>query len=313
MKVLITSNSFGKFDKTAKEKLVSQGWEIQTNPYGKIMDEQEMKQVIKDVDAVILGSDPVTESVLKSANRLKIISRYGVGIDNIDVHAAEKRGITITRTVNANADAVADYTIGLMLSTLRHLPQADEKLQQGIWDKKTGLDLCHKVVGVFGLGAIGKGVVRRLRGFGCTIIAYDPYADSEFCAENNVALYEPAAIFKEADVITLHFPGNADGKPFISREELGLMKQSAVIVNTARASLVDEKAVLDAVEQGKLYGYGTDVFSSEPAIPSYFLNKGNVVLSPHMAAVSVGAINRMSQMAVDHILEFFEKESENKS
>ncbi len=303
MKVLITSNSFGRYDKDPVEMMQNAGWDLIPNPFGRILSEDEMVELIKDVDAVILGSDPVTRKVLENANKLKVISRYGVGTDNIDLETAKRLGITVKIAKDANSEAVADYTIGLMLSTLRHISDTDQHLRNGTWKKYTGLDLCNKTVGVFGLGAIGKGVVKRLSGFGCTILGYDLYEDAEFNSKYNVTLSDAQTIFEKADIISLHIPGNANNQPLIGEDELNILKDTAVIINTARASLVDEKAVVDAINAGKIYGYGTDVFSSEPNIPEIFVGQKNVVLSPHMAAVSVGAINKMSQMAVQNIFD----------
>ena len=173
MKVLITSNSFGKFDEAPRKRMLDLGWELLDNRYHHIMSEEEMMNEVPGVDAIILGSDIVSKRVLDKADKLKIISRYGVGIDNIDTAEAEKRGIAVTVTKNCNTEAVADYTIALMLATLRHVCNVHSSLQKGIWKKETGMDLCHKTVGVFGLGAIGRQVVKRLKGFECKILGYD--------------------------------------------------------------------------------------------------------------------------------------------
>lgn len=314
MKVLITSNSFGKFDPEPKAFMESLGWEVVGNRYHHILNEEEMMNEVPGVDAIILGSDTVSKKVLDKADSLKIISRYGVGIDNIDLQEAEKKGIKVTVTKNCNTEAVADYTIGLMLSTIRHICNVDHSLKKGKWNKETGLDLCHKTVGIIGLGSIGRQVVKRLKGFDCKILGYDKYIDDKYCEENNITVVDdPVNIFKQADIITLHAPGNSDGKPLIGKNELDLMNDHTVLINTARASLVDEEAIIDALKNKKIYGYGTDVFSSEPHINNQFLNLDNVVLSPHTAAVSVEAINKMTRCAVDNILDYFgvKKDEEN--
>lgn len=173
MKVLITSNSFGKFDPKPKAFMESLGWKVVGNRYHHIMNEEEMMGEVAGVDAIILGSDIVSKKVLDKADSLKIISRYGVGIDNIDLEECEKRGIKVTVTRNCNTEAVADYTVGLMLATTRHICNVDKNLKAGVWQKETGLDLCHKTVGVVGLGAIGRQVIKRLKGFDCKILGYD--------------------------------------------------------------------------------------------------------------------------------------------
>lgn len=315
MKVLITSNSFGKFDSKPKAFMESLGWEVVGNRYHHIMNEEEMMGEVAGVDAIILGSDIVSKKVLDKADSLKIISRYGVGIDNIDLEECEKRGIKVTVTRNCNTEAVADYTVGLMLATIRHICNVDKNLKAGVWQKETGLDLCHKTVGVVGLGAIGRQVIKRLKGFDCKILGYDKFLDENYCKENDITVMEPEEIFKQADVITLHVPGNPDGTPMIGEKELASMNENTILINTARGSLVDEKALIEALKEHKIYGYGTDVPSGEAdeieAIKKRFEGLDNVVLSPHTAAVTVEAVNKMTNTAVDHILEFFDVKKEN--
>lgn len=315
MKVLITSNSFGKFDPKPKAFMESLGWEVVGNRYHHIMNEEEMMGEVAGVDAIILGSDIVSKKVLDKADSLKIISRYGVGIDNIDLEECEKRGIKVTVTRNCNTEAVADYTVGLMLATTRHICNVDKNLKAGVWQKETGLDLCHKTVGVVGLGAIGRQVIKRLKGFDCKILGYDKLLDENYCKENDITVMEPEEIFKQADVITLHVPGNPDGTPMIGEKELASMNENTILINTARGSLIDEKALIEALKGHRIYGYGTDVPSGEAdeieAIKKRFEGLDNVVLSPHTAAVTVEAVNKMTNIAVDHILEFFDVKKEN--
>lgn len=315
MKVLITSNSFGKFDPKPKAFMESLGWEVVGNSYHHIMNEEEMMGEVAGVDAIILGSDIVSKKVLDKADSLKIISRYGVGIDNIDLEECEKRGIKVTVTRNCNTEAVADYTVGLILATTRHICNVDKNLKAGVWQKETGLDLCHKTVGVVGLGAIGHQVIKRLKGFDCKILGYDKLLDENYCKENDITVMEPEEIFKQADVITLHVPGNPDGTPMIGEKELASMNENTILINTARGSLIDEKALIEALKGHKIYGYGTDVPSGEAdeieAIKKRFEGLDNVVLSPHTAAVTVEAVNKMTNIAVDHILKFFDVKKEN--
>ena len=309
MKILITSNSFGKFDETPKKKMEDLGWELIPNRYHKILGEQEMMQEVQDIDGIILGSDTVNKNVLDNANKLKIISRYGVGIDNIDLEECKRKNIEVTVTKNCNTEAVADYAIGLMLSVLRHICNVNNSLNSGVWKKETGMDLCHKKVGVIGLGSIGRQVIKRLKGFDCKILGYDLYLDEEYCRENDIEVMTPEEIYKDADIITLHTPGNSDGSPMIGEHELAMMSEQTVIINTARASLVDEEAIIKALKAKAIYGYGTDVFQGEPMMNEGFKGLDNVVLSPHNAAVSKEAVNKMSNLAVDNLIAYFEKEA----
>ena len=305
MKVLITSNSFGKFDPRPREFMEALGWEVTGNRYHHIMNEEEMMGEVPGLDAIILGSDTVSKKVLEKADHLKIISRYGVGIDNIDLEEAKKRNIEVTITRNCNTEAVADYALGLMLAVTRHICNVDANLKKGVWKKETGLNLCHKTVGVIGLGSIGRQVVKRLKGFDCRILGYDKFPDEKYCQENEIEFMEPGEIFRKADIITLHAPGNPDGTPLIGEKELSSMNEHTILINTARASLVDEEALIRALRERRIYGYGTDVFSGEPHINENFKKLDNVVLSPHTAAVSIEAVNRMTCCAVDNILNYF--------
>ena len=178
-------------------------------------------------------------------------------------------------------------------------------LAKGDMEKGNRYGLCHKTVGVFGLGAIGRQVVKRLKGFESKILGYDIFADEEYCEKEGICLLSPQEIFKQADIITLHVPGNADGTHFITQQELELMKPEAVLINTARASLIDETAMVQALRQKRIYGYGTDVFDGEPHMNPEFIGLNNVVCSPHTAAVSVEAVNTMSHAAVEHLMEYF--------
>lgn len=308
MELLITSNSFGKNDPSARQRLRDAGWDIRENPKGTILSESDMVEAVRGVDAIILGSDPVTSAVLDSAPELKLISRYGVGIDNIDMEAAKKRGVDIRVTRAANAEAVADFTLGLVLSLLRHIPKANDDLQNGTWKKRRGFDLYQKTVGVIGCGAIGRRVISRLKGFQCKILGYDLKPDSKYFLDNNIKQSSLEEILEKSDIITLHVP-NASGVTLIGEKELAKMKPDAVLVNTARGGLVDEQAVLRSLKSRNLYGYGADVFSSEPEIPSYFngCEDLNLVLTPHMAAVSAEATSEMTRMAVDNVLEYFQR------
>lgn len=307
MKVLITSNSFGSYNPAPRQQMLDLGWELIDNRYHHIMNEEEMMEEVHDVDAIILGSDIVSKRVLDNAKKLKIISRYGVGIDNIDCAYAKEKGIEVTVTKNCNTEAVADYAIGLMLAVSRHICNVNYEMHQGNWVKATGLDVCHKTVGVFGLGAIGRQVIARLQGFGCHILGYDAFVDEAYVKEHNIELVQPEEIFQRADVITLHMPGSVDGTHFINKKELDMMKPTCIVINTARASLVNEIDMIDALRNNKLYGYGSDVFDGEPHMNPSFQELPNAVLSPHNAAVSEEAVNNMSQVAVDHLITFFKE------
>ncbi|GMG95360.1 phosphoglycerate dehydrogenase [Tepidimicrobium xylanilyticum] len=303
MKVLITSNSFGSCDKGPLELLEKEGFEIIRNPYGRLLEEDELIELLEDVDAVILGTDPLSERVIRNAKKLKIVSRYGVGIDNVDREALERAGIKLTTTPNANTDSVADHAVGLMLSVAHNITKNDRLVRKGVWKKGTGKDLYKSTVGIIGLGAIGRAVAQRLKGFDCNILAYDVVYDEDFVSEYGIKKAELEEIYREADFITLHIP--ALDKPILDDEAFETMKDGVIIINTARAEVIDRDALLRALKNKKIYGVGLDVHYNEPNIDREFLECDDVILTPHCAASAESAINNMSYLAAKNVIDFF--------
>lgn len=305
MKLLITSNSFGSVDKKVFEELQEAGFEITKNPYGRIMNEEELLEELKDKDAVILGTEHLSEKVLSCCPKLKVVSRYGVGCDNLDIEALKKRGIPLEITRGANSDAVADHAVALMLNVAHHVSTADANLKAGVWKKESCLDLYGAKVGIIGLGAIGKGVARRVSGFSCKIYGYDKYYDEDFLSQYKIEKTDIATILKICDFITLHVPAAEEFRHFINKETLHSCKSSAILINTARAELVDHEALYQALEEGWIAGYGADVMRDEPHVDGHLASCPGVVLTPHMGAVTRGAVKRMSEMAVENVLKHF--------
>ena len=182
MKVLVTSNSYGKYSDEATRLLQEAGFDVALNPFHRQMNEEEFMGQIGDADAIILSTEEVNERVLDAAPRLKMISRYGVGLDNVDLIACKRRNIPVTVTGHANSCAVAEYAISLLLAAIKGIGYSNDFAKRGEWKKFDGMDVTGKTVGIVGLGAIGKEVVRKLQGFDVKILAYDIYYDQEFCA-----------------------------------------------------------------------------------------------------------------------------------
>ncbi|MDK2933228.1 MAG: hypothetical protein PWP27_1038, partial [Clostridiales bacterium] len=263
-KVLVTPRSFGKSNPRPIEMLKEQGYEVVLNPYGNIMTEEEMINEIQDVDGIIIGVDPLNSNVLRHAKKLKAISKYGVGVDNIDIEYAKKEGIPVTRAVGANANAVADYAVALMLGVARRIVYIDQECRQLNWSKITTIEMWNKTLGLVGLGSIGKGVAKRISGFNMKVLAYDLYQDEEYAKANNIEYVSLEKLLKESDFISLHLPLTKDTKNLISYKEFEMMKDKAVIVNTARGGIIDEEALLWALKENKIWGAGIDVFEEEP-------------------------------------------------
>ena len=307
MKVLVTSNSFCKYSKEPIEKLEKAGFEVVLNSYHRMMNEEEFIEQLQGVDAVILSTEKLNKTVIDAAPSLKMVSRYGVGLDNIDLEYCKEKGIPVTVTRGGNSNAVAEFAVTLILAASKGIGSSSYYAKSGVWQKFNGLDLEGKTVGVVGLGAIGKTVVKRLQGFDVKVLAYDVYYDEEFVEKYNIQKASVDEIVSKSDVITLHAPAT-DNKPLIGKPEFEKMKKGVVLVNTARASLIDYDELLKFLDDGTVFAAGLDVHKNEPEYDERFEKYDNVILTPHNAAITKEATDKTSMMAVNHILEYFGKE-----
>ncbi|MGX8850399.1 phosphoglycerate dehydrogenase [Amedibacillus sp. YH-ame10] len=306
MKVLVTSKSFASCSDEALHILKDKGFEIIPNPKGRLLTEEEMMEYIQGVDAVILGTDVFSQKVIDCADKLKIVSRYGVGLDKVDCEYLKEKGIELKIAANANTNSVADHAVGLMLSVCHNITRCDRYIHNGEWKKPMGKDLYQSTVGILGLGAIGKSVARRVHGFDCKILAFDKFYDDAFVEEYGIQKASIDEIFEQADFITLHMPALPEFTPLITKETFAKMKDDAVLINTARAKLIDQEALYEAIEKNQIYGFGSDVHYQEPNIDEKLMQSENVVVTPHIAASSIGSINNMSRIAAQNIVDYFE-------
>lgn len=302
MKVLVTPRSFGKTNPDLFLRLERAGLEIIRNTTGGILDESAMCKLIEPCSGIILGVDPVNAKVLESAPNLKAISKYGVGLDNIDLDECRKRGIKVSRTVGANSNAVADYAFALMCGVARKMALIDKRCHEKDWSKITSMDIHGKTIGIIGLGAIGKCVARRAAGFEMRILASDTHWDADFATQMGIARADIDEICREADFITLHCLLNDETRNIINSTRMGMMKNTAVLVNTARGGLIDEEALLAALKAGKIYGAGLDVFESEPPKNPLWYELDNVIMGSHCSSSTKGATELMGSMSVDNLL-----------
>lgn len=303
MKVLITPRSFGQLDPSLFSTLEEAGLEVVRNSSGDILDRRMMKHLISDCDAVIVGLDPLDKEVLDAAPGLLVVSNYGVGVDNIDLAECARRGIVVTRTEHATDEAVADYAMGMMLAVARRIVSTDRQCRAGNWHKATGVDMYGQTLGIIGLGAIGQRVALRARGFAMRVLASDPYWDEDLAADLGITRSDPDEICATADFISLHCDLNEATRGLIDRARIASMKENAVLVNTARGGLVDEAALLDALEQKRIFGAGLDVFGQEPPADTRWRTLDNVVLAAHCGSGSFGCVRRMGSMAVANLLQ----------
>ncbi|MBD5626192.1 MAG: phosphoglycerate dehydrogenase [Desulfovibrio sp.] len=302
MKVLVTPRSFGKTDPGLFDRLKDAGLEVIRNETGGILDEGAMKELIAPCEGVILGVDPMNAAVLDAAPRLRAIAKYGVGLDNIDLAACEARGIKVSRTVGANSDAVADYAFALMLGVARRVAFIDRRCRERDWSKITSIDVYSKTLGIIGLGAIGRRVARRAKGFDMRVLASDSVWDESFAVEHGIERADADRICRECDFITLHCLLNDETRNIINERRIASMKPTAVLVNTARGGLIDEAALLAALKAGSIWGAGLDVFAHEPPEEPDWYILNNVIMGSHCSSSTAGAVNLMGTMAVDNLL-----------
>jgi len=303
-KVLVTARSFRKMQGDHWRVLQEAGCEIVTPEQDQPLKEAEMISLISDVDAALVGNDAVTESVIAAAPNLKVVSKHGVGVDNVDVPAATRAGVIVTNTPGANQVAVAEMAVALIMGLTRKLAYHDTVVKSGGWSRIIGTELANKTVGLVGLGRIGKEVVLRLEGFQVKFLAYDVYQDSTFAAQHRVQFVELNELLAKSDFVTLHAVLTADTKSLIGEKELALMKPGAYLVNTARGGLVDEQALYRALAENRLAGAGLDVFAEEPPKGSPLLQLGEkVLLAPHMGAQTTETVLRMGKMAAENIVQ----------
>lgn len=297
--VLVTSTSFGKDDPSLKTELEAAVGKVIYNPTGKPLSSQDLSRMLPGVDGFIAGLDTIDAAALQAADRLKVIARYGVGLDNVDLSAARERNIIVTNTPGANSASVAELAVGFMLCLARQIPAAVQAARGGNWPRLPGLSLKGKTVGLVGLGAIGKAVALRLKGFECRLLAFDPFPNREFATANGVELVDLSTLCANSDFISLHLPLTDETRNMVNAEFLAGTKKGAFLINTARGELIDEAALEVALRSGHLRGAALDVFIQEPPAPNHpLLAMPQVLVTPHFAAHADDATNAMGRMSM---------------
>lgn len=302
-KVLATPRSFGADDPALRAALESTVGQVIYNTTGRALRADELVPLVGDIDGMIAGLDDIDRTVIDAAQHLKVIARYGVGVDRVDLDAAKARGIVVTNTPGANAVSVAELAIGLMLALARSIPQVVTVTRGGEWPRVRGITLDGKVIGLLGLGAIGKQVARRLAGFECRVIAHDPFVDADAAAACGVTLLPRADVIAQSDILSLHLPVLPETSGMVDAAFLAQMKPGAYLVNTARGELIDEDALLAALQRGHLSGAALDALQQEPPAPQHsLLALPQVLVTSHIGAHTDGATNAMGRMALDDCL-----------
>lgn len=299
-KVLTSPSSMGQCGSEPFDLLRENGYEVINNPYGRKLTEDEVIELAKDCVGIVAGVEPLTPRVMDALSNLKCISRVGVGMDNVDLEYAKQKGITVVNTPNGPTRGVAELTLAMTLSLLRRIPQADAALHQRKWKKQIGNLFLDKKVGIIGLGRIGKSVAELFRGLKNPVIGYDPFANETWAKKNGVELASFEEVLKQADILTLHVPGNKDKSPVIGTAELAMMKDGAFLINIARGGVVDEAALYDALKEGKLAGAAIDVYTKEP-YDGPLCDLDNIIMTPHLGSY---AKEGKLQMEIDAVKNF---------
>jgi phosphoglycerate dehydrogenase-like enzyme len=300
--VVVTYPGFDPDGGETARTLRDAGFAIRYAPRVSERTPDEVAALMADATAGIISTDPFDESVFARCPELRVLARVGVGTDAIDLSAATEAGVAVTITPGANADTVADHTIALMLACNRRLLENDRSMRDGNWDRGgalSGTDLTGSTVGIVGLGSIGRAVAKRLRGFDVTVIGADP----QQIAGDGIIQLPLGEVLRSADVVTVHVPLLPSTRGLIGRAELGSVRPGTILINTSRGGVVDEDALVDALADGRLAAAGLDVFAREPPVGSPFLGMSNVVLSPHIAGISVYSQRMMLGMAVASLLD----------
>lgn len=267
----------------------------------------QLIEAIGDYDALLVrSSTTVTADVIRAGKRLRVVGRAGVGVDNIDVEAATQAGVIVVNAPTGNTVAAAEHTIALLMSMARLIPQADAHVRTGNWkrNKFVGVEVRDKVLGTVGMGRVAQEVVRRAQGLGMRVVGYDPYVTADYAAQRGVALGDLDTVLAQADFLTIHVPLTPQTQNLISREQLARMKKGARILNVARGGIVDEAALVEAVNSGHLAGAALDVFEEEPlAVDSPLRTSDKIILTPHLGASTVEAQEQVAEDVALQVLD----------
>jgi D-3-phosphoglycerate dehydrogenase len=303
-RVLITTVPFGAHNNLPLELLASAEAEYSINPLGRRLKEEELAQMAIDAEVIIAGTEPITAMVMIAAPNLKLISRVGIGLDNVDLLAARERGIAVSYTPEAPAPAVAELTIGLILSLLRHTNLANLKMHRGEWDRQMGRRMSEVTIGVIGTGRIGSRVLRRIPVFGTPrTLVNDLNPERKLVPELKLEWVSKEDIYREADVISVHVPMTKQTHNMIGAKQLRQMKPDALLINTSRGGIINESDLYQAMREGHLGGAAIDVFEDEP-YGGPLAEIDRCLLTCHMGSMSIDCRSRMEIEATEEVVRF---------
>jgi len=306
--VLIEARPFCAFDSAPMDQLQGSGMNL-IDMRGSGVDDPKFVEALKQADAILCGNDlVVNDEVLDLAPGVKAIAKMGAGLDTVDIDAATRHDAVVFHTPGANNQAVADHTFALMLNVARKIIYCDQSLRQKRWEhtKIMGLEIWQKTLGLIGLGAIGRCVALRAKGFAMKVVAHDPFWPQAFAAEQGIERVEVEELLRVSDVISIHAPLTPENKGMIDEKALKTMKPTAILINAARGGIVNEADLYEGLKNNVIAGAGIDVFEKEPPGDSSLLELDNVVLTPHTAAFTFEGMNNMSVGVVEQLIEYFQ-------
>lgn len=304
-KVLVTASHYEELCQKAIDLFHANNCELMINqkemPFFSF---EELSQVMGDIDGVVLGLDEWTENVFKLSPKLKVLAKFGVGVDNIDLEAAKKYGIKVVNAKGKNANAVAELAVCFMLDSLRQVSRLNGALKQGQWIRYVGHDISGMTIGLLGFGDIARRVAKKMTGFDVNVIAYDMFPDKEIAKALNVTLADKEEVLRSSDILSIHIPCTEENHHIMNKESFAMMKAGSYFINTARGGLVDTEALCDAVESGHLSGAATDVYETEPlAMDSRILKMPNIVTTPHTGAETAEVYENVALCTAQEVID----------
>lgn len=302
MKVLISPSSFGQVSEIPLDIMREHGIEYTLNLTGRKLTEEEVIELGKDCIGIIAGVEPLTAKVMDAIPSLKCISRVGVGMDNVDIKYAIAKGIQVVNTPDGPTRSVAELTLAMTLAVLRKIPQATASMKQREWKKYTGSLLQNKVIGIIGLGRIGKKVAEFFRALGNRVVGFDIDVDTKWCEKNGVEPLGFTNVLSAADILTIHVPGTNGAEPMIGKKELKIIKKGAILINISRGGVVDEQALYESLSDNYLEGAAIDVFLEEP-YTGPLCDLDNVILTPHIGSYAEEGKVQMEISAVHNLIQ----------
>ncbi len=310
MKVVITPRGFANCGEENVKYFQKAGISLVYNQTGKAYTKEEFYALTADADGVIVGVETVDKAYIDSHPMLRAVVKFGVGLDNIDVAYCQEKGIFVGKTAGSNARSVAETAISFILADSKNLYESISNTKANGWSKMTGYEVEGKTVGIAGFGAIGKKVAQMAFGLGMKVLAYDPYGVDEAVAQKfDVTSVGLDALLERSDFVSLHIPLTEETKDLIGLSQLKTMKPQAVLINTARGGIVDEKALIEAIDCGEIAGAALDVLEKEPAAPdSPLLNRDSIIVTNHVASYSKESLDAISLICAGNIIKLYSGE-----